>query len=69
MPDKILYRLARPVLFSLDPETAHNLTLPALRRAQARGVNLGIKKPDADPRVVMGITFPNPVGLAAGLQQ
>ena len=69
MPDKILYRLARPVLFSLDAETAHNLTLPALRRAQARGMNLGIKKPEPDPRVVMGITFPNPVGLAAGLDK
>jgi dihydroorotate dehydrogenase len=69
MPDKILYRLARPVLFSLDAETVHNLTLPALRRAQARGMNLGIKKPEPDPRVVMGITFPNPVGLAAGLDK
>jgi dihydroorotate dehydrogenase len=69
MPDKILYRLARPVLFSLDAETAHNLTLPALRRAQARGMNLGIKRPEPDPRVVMGITFPNPVGLAAGLDK
>jgi dihydroorotate dehydrogenase len=32
-------------------------------------MNLGIKKPEADPRVVMGITFPNPVGLAAGLDK
>jgi dihydroorotate dehydrogenase len=29
MSDKLLYALARPLLFSLDPETAHNLTLPA----------------------------------------
>jgi dihydroorotate dehydrogenase len=69
MPDKILYQLARPVLFALDAETAHNLTLPALRRAQARGMQLGIRKPEPDPRVVMGITFPNPVGLAAGLDK
>jgi dihydroorotate dehydrogenase len=69
MPDKILYRLARPVLFALDAETAHNLTLPALRRAHQRGMQLGVKKPEADPRVVMGITFPNPVGLAAGLDK
>lgn len=69
MSDKFLYRLARPMLFAMDPETAHNLTLPALRRAQARGMKLGVRKPDADPRVVMGITFPNPVGLAAGLDK
>jgi dihydroorotate dehydrogenase len=66
--DKILYALARPFLFAMDPESAHNLTLPALRRAAEMGLAT-ISKPASDPRTVMGITFPNPVGLAAGLDK
>lgn len=69
MSDKLLYSLARPLLFALDPETAHNLTLPALRRAEAMGLLRGHARPAPDPRTVMGITFPNPVGLAAGLDK
>lgn len=69
MSDKLLYALARPLLFSLDPETAHNVTLPALRRAAAMGLTGVVAKPKPDPRTVMGITFPNPVGLAAGLDK
>jgi len=69
MSDKLLYALARPLLFSLDAETAHNLTLPALRRAAALGLTGLVGKPAPDPRTVMGITFPNPVGLAAGLDK
>ena len=69
MSDKLLYALARPLLFSMDPETAHNLTLPWLRRAAALGLTGLIAKPQPDPRSVMGITFPNPVGLAAGLDK
>jgi dihydroorotate dehydrogenase len=69
MSDKLLYALARPLLFSLDPETAHHLTLPALRRAEAAGLLRHHARPAPDPRTVMGITFPNPVGLAAGLDK
>ncbi|EJL84815.1 dihydroorotate dehydrogenase, subfamily 2 [Herbaspirillum sp. CF444] len=69
MSDKFLYALARPLLFSLDAESAHHLTLPALRRAAALGLTGFIGKPAPDPRTVMGITFPNPVGLAAGLDK
>jgi dihydroorotate dehydrogenase len=65
----ILYALARPLLFSLDPEKAHNLTLPLLRRAERLGLTSAFKKPAPDPRTVMGIRFPNPVGLAAGLDK
>jgi dihydroorotate dehydrogenase len=67
--DKFLYALARPLLFSLDAESAHHLTLPALRRAAALGLTGFISKPAADPHTVMGVTFPNPVGLAAGLDK
>ncbi len=69
MSEKLLYALTRPLLFSLDAESAHNLTLPALRRAAALGLTRALRKPKADPRTVMGITFPNPVGLAAGLDK
>jgi dihydroorotate dehydrogenase len=69
MSDKLLYALTRPLLFSLDAETAHNLTLPALRKAARLGLMAAVSKPAPDPRTVMGITFPNPVGLAAGLDK
>jgi dihydroorotate dehydrogenase len=69
MPDKLLYAFARPFLFSLDPEVAHNLALPSLKRAAALGLTKVIAQPKPDPRTVMGITFPNPVGLAAGLDK
>src|SRR4051812_26917211 len=70
MSDKLLYALVRPLLFSLDPEAAHNLTLPSLKRAAALGLTKAIiPRPRHDPRTVMGIHFPNPVGLAAGLDK
>jgi len=56
------YALARPLLFSLDPETAHHVAL-ALSRFSLRA-----RVPDR-PVTVMGIHFPNPVGLAAGLDK
>ncbi|WP_062308871.1 quinone-dependent dihydroorotate dehydrogenase [Polynucleobacter sinensis] len=64
------YSLLRPWLFSLDPEEAHHLTLSNLDRAERWGIlRCLIKQPAADPRTVCGITFPNPVGLAAGLDK
>ncbi|MGZ9709773.1 quinone-dependent dihydroorotate dehydrogenase [Glaciimonas sp. GNP009] len=69
MPSKLLYNLARPALFSLDPEAAHHLTMAGLRRAQSMGLTALLPKPARDPRIVMGITFPNPIGLAAGLDK
>ena len=64
------YPLVRPWLFSLDPEEAHNVTLSNLDRAQRWGLlRCLIKQPAADPRHLCGITFPNPVGLAAGLDK
>lgn len=69
MSTRTLYALARPILFSLDAEVAHNLTLPALQRAAQLGLGKLMSRPASDPRQVMGITFPNPVGLAAGLDK
>jgi dihydroorotate dehydrogenase len=45
------------------------LTLPALKRAAACGLTKALGHPQSDPRTVMGISFPNPVGLAAGLDK
>jgi dihydroorotate dehydrogenase len=65
-----MYSLLRPLLFTLPPETSHNVTLAALRLAYKTGLTpLISKKPDPDPRTVMGLTFINPVGLAAGLDK
>ncbi len=65
-----MYSLLRPLLFALDPETAHHLTLDALQAAHRLGVlPLYCKRPADNPQQVMGLTFPNPVGLAAGLDK
>ena len=58
----MLYPLARSLLFSLDPETAHHVSLRLAHLSPARKV-------PSRPVRVMGIDFPNPVGLAAGLDK
>ena len=64
------YSFLRPWLFCLDPEKAHNLTLSNLDRAERWGLlQRFITKPLADPQKLCGIQFPNPVGLAAGLDK
>jgi len=69
MFSKTLYCLVRPALFSMQPEAAHHLTMPLLQRAAKTGLASLLSRPAADPRNVMGLTFPNPVGLAAGLDK
>ncbi|XYI44214.1 quinone-dependent dihydroorotate dehydrogenase [Cupriavidus necator] len=65
-----LYPLVRPALFSMDAEDAHHFTLNNLLRAHRMGLAgcIGNRIAD-DPRTVMGVRFPNPVGLAAGLDK
>jgi dihydroorotate dehydrogenase len=60
----MLYALARPLLFTLDPETAHQLTLKLARFS-------GVLAPGVSRRPVrvMGLDFRNPVGMAAGLDK
>jgi len=61
----MLYKLIRPLIFSLDAETAHEATLELLNHLRWL-----IPKPRISrPRRVMGLDFPNPVGLAAGLDK
>lgn len=68
MRPEALYPLAREALFRLDAETAHELTISLLSRfPRSAGLLSGRIKPA--PRKVMGIEFPNPVGLAAGLDK
>ena len=64
----IPYPLIRPLLFALDAERAHELTLYLV----ALGDSLGLARPtpaDGKPVDVMGLRFPNRVGLAAGLDK
>jgi len=64
----MLYALARPLLFALDPEAAHAWTL-GLADAPLRLGLLSIRKPPHRPVRAMGLEFRNPVGLAAGLDK
>lgn len=65
-----IYALTKSLLFQLDAEFAHDLTLGTLKRVEKLGLLSCFtpKLPDA-PKTVMGLTFPNPVGLAAGLDK
>ncbi|QZD91555.1 quinone-dependent dihydroorotate dehydrogenase [Qipengyuania xiapuensis] len=61
----MLFEIARPALFSLDPERAHGLTLKALKLSPRRGpAHAG-----ALATTVAGIEFPNPLGMAAGFDK
>ncbi|HHS84379.1 MAG TPA: quinone-dependent dihydroorotate dehydrogenase [Gammaproteobacteria bacterium] len=65
-----LYSVLRPLLFELNPETAHKLTLGALKISDQLGLsNRLFPSPPAQPCEVMGLTFPNRIGLAAGLDK
>ena len=60
-----LYRLIRPLIFALDPETAHEASLDLLNSLHW----LIPRSPVRNPVHIMGLEFPNPVGLAAGLDK
>lgn len=62
------YPLLRPALFALEPETAHALTLSTLQRVHDLGWTRPARVPDR-PVTLMGLTLPNAVGLAAGLDK
>jgi len=61
----MLYSLVKPILFSLDPELAHDISLEMLQQFHRV---LPARRVDKPVRV-MGLDFPNPVGLAAGLDK
>lgn len=62
----MLYQIARPLLFSLPEEAVHELTLALLRKGLGKLYPTGTP---SYPVEVMGLKFPNPVGLAAGLDK
>lgn len=65
-----IYPLIRPLLFSLDPETAHHVTLTLLKLADQTGLSvLNRAQSRNKPLRVMGLDFQNPVGLAAGMDK
>ncbi|OBX35783.1 dihydroorotate dehydrogenase (quinone) [Halomonas elongata] len=65
-----MYSLARSLLFRLDAEKAHGVALSALDMAQRLGLAAHLGKGGVeDPVTLMGLRFPNRVGLAAGLDK
>jgi dihydroorotate dehydrogenase len=65
-------RLVRPMLFSLEPEAAHHFTIASLRWASHFDPALRALKrftPPSKPKTLFGLNFPNPIGLAAGLDK
>ena len=66
-----MYSLLRPLLMRMDAERSHEFALAWMNRVDRAGLGRllrGHHLPD-NPRRVMGLTFPNPVGLAAGLDK
>ncbi|WP_248796972.1 quinone-dependent dihydroorotate dehydrogenase [Pseudomonas sp. MWU13-2105] len=65
-----MYNLARQLLFKFSPEVSHDLSLDLIGAGGRLGLNsLLCKAPASNPVTVMGLAFPNPVGLAAGLDK
>jgi len=65
-------KVVRPLLFSLDPETAHHVAIAGLRAASAMSPTLALLRtfqPPQKPIEAFGLTFPNPIGLAAGFDK
>jgi dihydroorotate dehydrogenase len=65
----MLYPLARQLLFCLDPETSHHVALRGISLAERLGFLALLPPVPENPVEVMGLRFPNPVGLAAGLDK
>ncbi|SFK66381.1 quinone-dependent dihydroorotate dehydrogenase [Methylophaga sulfidovorans] len=66
----MFYRIMRDLMFRLDAEKAHHLGLVGLDCLEMTGMSwLMTRKMNMKPVRVMGLTFPNAVGLAAGLDK
>ncbi len=64
------YPLARPFLFGMDPEAAHNLTMGLVAKSQGTPLQMAYSAAKInDPLVLAGLRFPNRVGLAAGMDK
>jgi dihydroorotate dehydrogenase len=65
----MLYELAKKALFLADPETAHDLTMESLRLGHRLGATRLLCSVRRQPVQCMGLEFPNPVGVAPGLDK
>ena len=66
----MLYKLAKSILFQMQPETAHHVIMANLDWITTLGLHkLLTHTPPEDPVEVMGIRFPNTIGLAAGMDK
>ena len=63
------YALIRPLLFALDGETSHKFVMKSLDLVHSLGLTRLLKPARGNGRHLMGLDFPNPVGLAAGLDK
>ena len=63
----ILYKAARPVVFKMDPEDAHGMTIKAMKMGTVRICNA--TKSERLEQDLFGLKFPNPVGLSAGFDK
>jgi len=65
-----MYKIIKYFLFLFNPEVAHHLVMKSLKIANYLGLlSFAIKKIQCKPRIIMGLNFDNPVGLAAGLDK
>jgi len=65
----MLYRIAKKFLFATEPEWAHEKSLDSLRLGHKLGATRFLCKTASLPRECMGLKFPNPIGIAAGLDK
>ena len=66
----MFYKIAQKVMFQMNPEQAHNLAMAGLRATGNSPLNCFYRQDIIPaPVTVMGVTFPNPVGLAAGMDK
>ena len=66
----MFYKIAQKVMFQMDPEVAHNIAIGSLKHTGNSPLNCFYAQDIAPaPVECMGITFPNPVGIAAGLDK
>jgi dihydroorotate dehydrogenase len=65
----VFYKLARKALFATDPEFAHELSMEGLRLGHRMGATRFLCKAVDQPVQCMGLSFPNPVGVAPGLDK
>jgi len=64
-----MYHLIKNLLFHLDPEQSHHLAMQSLQLSYQLGLTRCFSRPQTTPITIMGLTFPNRVGLAAGLDK